>query len=239
MATFVLVHGSWAGGWNWARLRPFLADSGHHVLTPTLSGLGDRGHLAGPDIGLSTHIKDITRLLDWEDLTDVVLVGHSYGGMVVTGVLGRVPERLARVVYLDAFRPEPGQAAFDVLPELPGLFGEPPAEHPWGWPPVDLALLGIVEPADRDWMARKCTPMPVLTHREPLPAPQKQADVPITYLRGAAVPFFADTADKAEADGATVISWPDAAHYLQVHHAARTAELLLGLEEVAGDGGSG
>lgn len=119
MTTFLLVHGSWAGGWNWARLRPFLEQAGHRVLTPSLTGLADRGHLAGPDIGLSTHIDDITRLLEWEDLDEVVLVGHSYGGMVVTGVLGRVPERLARVIYLDAFRPRPGQAAFDILPELP------------------------------------------------------------------------------------------------------------------------
>ena len=226
MATYVLVHGSWAGGWNWARLRPLLEQAGHRVLAPSLTGLADRSHLAGPDIGLSTHIEDITRLLEWEDLDEVVLVGHSYGGMVVTGVLGRVPERLAHVVYLDAFRPEPGQAAFDVLPELPALFGEPPAEHPWGWAPVDLSLLGIVDPADADWMSRKCTPMPTLTHREPLAEPQQDAVVPVTYLRGAAVPFFAETAAKAAADGARVESWPDAAHYLHVHHPERTSRVL-------------
>ncbi|WNV85564.1 alpha/beta fold hydrolase [Umezawaea sp. Da 62-37] len=129
MTTFVLVHGSWAGGWNWARLRPLLEEHGHRVLSPTLTGLGDRGHLGGPGIGLSTHIEDITRLLVWEDLDDVVLVGHSYGGMVVTGVSGRVPERLAHLVYIDAFRPEPGQSAFDVLPVLPDLFGDPPDAH--------------------------------------------------------------------------------------------------------------
>ena len=229
MATFVLVHGSWAGGWNWARLRPYLEDAGHRVLTPTLSGLGDRGHLAGPAVGLSTHIEDITRLLEWEDLEDVVLVGHSYGGMVVTGVVGRVPQRLSHVVYLDAFRPRPGQSAFDVLPDLPGLFGEPPAETPWGWPPVDLTALGIVEPADLAWMTRKCTPMPTLTHREPLPAPQEDGSVPVTYVRGAGVPFFAATAEEAAADGARVLSWPDAAHYLHVHHAERTAHVLLDL----------
>jgi pimeloyl-ACP methyl ester carboxylesterase len=95
-----------------------------------------------------------------------VLVGHSYDGMVVSGVLGRVPERIARAVYLDAFRPEPGQCAFDIRPGLADLFGEPPAEHPWGWSPIDLTRLDLSDPADLGWMAR-CTLMPTRTHREP------------------------------------------------------------------------
>jgi pimeloyl-ACP methyl ester carboxylesterase len=230
MTTFVLVHGSWAGGWNWARLRPLLEAEGHRVLCPTLSGLADRGHLAGDHIGLSTHIEDITRLLTWEDLDQVVLVGHSYGGMVVTGVLGEVPERIARIAYIDAFRPEPGQSAFDVLPVLPDLFGEPPPEHPWGWSPIDLTTLGITDPADLAWMAAKCTPMPTLTHREPLPHPENDASaVPITYVQAAAAPFFTETAEKAAAAGATVLTWPDAAHYPHVQHPQRTARVLLDL----------
>ena len=230
MTTFVLVHGSWAGGWNWQRLRPLLAERGHRVLTPTLTGLADRGHLGGPDVGLSTHIEDITRLLVWEDLDEVVLVGHSYGGMVVTGVAGRVPDRLAHLVYLDAFRPEPGQAAFDVLPALPTILGEPPAEHPWGWPPIDLTALGVLDRDDLEWMARKCTPMPTRTHTEPLPIPDRDpADVPVTYLYAAGTPFFAETAEQAAAAGANVLTWPDAAHYPHVQHPERTAELLVGV----------
>ncbi|ODT98566.1 MAG: hypothetical protein ABS81_27610 [Pseudonocardia sp. SCN 72-86] len=230
MTTFVLVHGSWAGSWNWQRLRPLLEEQGHRVLAPTLTGLADRGHVAGPDIGLSTHIDDITRLFEWEDLDDIVLVGHSYGGMVVTGVAGRIPERIRRLVYLDAFRPEPGQAAFDIIPALRPMFGEPPAEHPWGWPPVDMGIVGIVDPDELDWFARKCTPMPVLTHTQPLPSAAKDpSTVPVTYVHAAAADFFTETAQKAAAAGADIVTWPDAAHYPHVQHPQRVADVLLGL----------
>jgi len=228
--TFVLVHGSWAGGWNWARVRPLLEMAGHRVLTPTLSGLADRGHLGGAGIDLSTHIEDITRLLIWEDLDEVVLVGHSYGGMVITGVLGRVPDRIARIVYLDAFRPDPGQSAFDILPALPDLLGEPPAAHPWGWAPIDPARLGMTDPVDVNWMAALCTPMPIRTHHEPLPAPEQDASaVPVTYLHAAAAPSFAETARRAAAAGATLLTWTDAGHYPHVQHPERTARMLLEL----------
>src|SRR5688500_11127625 len=102
MATFVLVHGAWGGGWAWKRVAPLLRRQGHEVFTPTLTGLGERAHLTSRDVNLDTHIRDIENLLLYEDLENVVLVGWSYGGMVVTGVLDRVPERLAHVVYLDA-----------------------------------------------------------------------------------------------------------------------------------------
>ena len=226
MTTYVLVHGSWAGGWGWERLRPLLEDKGHRVLAPSLTGLGDRGHLAGPEVGLSTHIEDITRLLTWENLTDVILVGHSYGGMVITGVGGRVPERLAHLVYLDAFWPDPGQSAFDIRPDLPTLFGRPPAEHPWGWSPLDPAKVGITDPAEAAWLSARSTPMPTLTHSESLPVPEHAVNIPTTYVLGAARPLFADTADKAAAAGATVVVWADAGHYLALQHPERTARLL-------------
>ena len=113
-ATFVLVHGAWAGGWAWKRVAPLLRAQGHDVFTPTLTGLGERVHLASPDVNLDTHIQDILNLLVYEDLEDAVLVGWSYGGMVITGVLERVPDRLAHVVYLDAEVPRDGESDFDV-----------------------------------------------------------------------------------------------------------------------------
>ena len=148
MTDYVLVHGSWGGGWHWERMRPLLEAPGHRVHTPTLSGLADRGHLAGAGTGLTTHIEVISRYLEWNNLREVVLVGHSYGGMVITGVAGRVADRLAHLVYLDAFRPKPGQAAFDVLPDLPQLFGAPPPESPWGWPLIDPVPLGVTDPEE-------------------------------------------------------------------------------------------
>ncbi|MCO1660600.1 alpha/beta fold hydrolase [Pseudonocardia humida] len=239
MTDYVLVHGSWLGGWSWEAVRPALESAGHRVLAPSLTGLADRGHLAGPDVGLGTHIEDIVRLLTWEALDEVVLVGHSYGGMVITGVAGRLPQRLAHLVYLDAFRPEPGQSAFDVLPDLPRLFGEPPAEHPWGWGPLDPALLGTTAPDEVDWLLRRATPMPTATHTEPLPPPSAPVEVPTTYVLGAALPLFAATADEAAAAGATVLRWEDAGHHLPLQFPQRTAELLLALGGRGDQGGTG
>ncbi len=103
MSTVVLVHGAWTGGWCWRMVRARLQSAGHEVYTPTLTGLGERIHLAQPDIGLDTHILDVINALEYEELRDVVLVGHSYGGMVISGVAEKVPHRIARLVYLDAF----------------------------------------------------------------------------------------------------------------------------------------
>ena len=106
MATFVLVHGAWHGGWCWAPLERSLRGCGHDVTSPTLTGLGERSHLASPDIVPDTHVLDIVNHIKWKDLEDVILVGHSYGGVIITGVAGRLPERIRALVYLDAIVPE-------------------------------------------------------------------------------------------------------------------------------------
>ena len=116
MATFVLVHPAWFGGWCWKKVSPLLRAQGHAVHTPTLSGLGERVHLARPEIGLDTHVDDVVNLLVYEDLHEVVLVSNSSGGMVITGAADRAPERIARLVYLDAFVPEDGQSLLDIIP---------------------------------------------------------------------------------------------------------------------------
>ena len=113
--TFVMVHGATAGGWEWKRAGQFLVDAGHTVYRPTLTGLGEREHLNSTDIDLQTHIDDVVNLILFEDLHDVVLTGHSYGGMVVTGVMDRIPERLRQVVFLDAAVPEDGQSIWDLF----------------------------------------------------------------------------------------------------------------------------
>jgi pimeloyl-ACP methyl ester carboxylesterase len=115
-ATFVLVHGGSAGGWNYKLMAPYLREAGHTVYTPTLTGAGERFHLLTADTGLSTHIEDVISVLKWEDLAGVILVGHSYGGMVITGVADRVPERLSQMVYLDAAHPKNGESLVDVAP---------------------------------------------------------------------------------------------------------------------------
>ena len=117
MTTFVLLHGAWHGGWCWDRVAPLLRDAGHEVHAPTLTGLSERAHLLSPQVGLDTHVEDVVRLVDTLGLTDVVLVGHSYAGQIVTAVADRRPEAIARRVYLDAFVGSDGEAARDLLPE--------------------------------------------------------------------------------------------------------------------------
>jgi pimeloyl-ACP methyl ester carboxylesterase len=111
--TFVLVHGAWHGGWCWKKVTPLLRAAGHEVFAPTLTGLGERSHLLTRDVGLDTHITDIEQVLEYEDLRNVVLVGHSYAGMVITGVGDRAADRIGQLVYVDAFLPEHGKALTD------------------------------------------------------------------------------------------------------------------------------
>jgi len=115
------VHGAWGGGWQWKQVGALLIADGHTVYRPTLTGLGERVHLANPDINLTTHINDIVNFILWEDLHDVVLVGHSYGGMVITGVMDRVPERIRQVIFLDAIVPNDGESLNDAIGSVPEL----------------------------------------------------------------------------------------------------------------------
>jgi pimeloyl-ACP methyl ester carboxylesterase len=116
MATFLICHGAWSAGWAWKKVRPLLRAAGHEVFTPTYTGLGERAHLVSRSVTLDTHIADVLGVIECEDLSEIVLVGHSYGGMVATGVADRVPERISKLVYLDAFVPESGQCLSDLLP---------------------------------------------------------------------------------------------------------------------------
>lgn len=120
--TFVIVHGAWGGGWQWKKVDELLSARGHKVYRPTLTGLGERVHLAHAGINLSTHVDDVANVLIWEDLHDAVLIAHSYGGMVATGVMDRVPERIKRVVFVDALAPEDGESLRTALGDraLPG-----------------------------------------------------------------------------------------------------------------------
>ncbi len=120
MANFVLVHGGWAGGWQWRQVAASLEAAGHLALRPTLTGLGERVHLAQPNIDLDLHVQDILGVLAYEDLHDVILAGHSYGGMVITGVAERAPDRLRHLVYLDAFVPRDGESQIDIMVQALG-----------------------------------------------------------------------------------------------------------------------
>src|ERR1700710_3251440 len=112
--TFLVCHGAWSAGWAWKKMHPLMAAAGHRLVTPTYTGLGERAHLANPSIDLDTHIADILNVIKYEDLHDIVLVGHSYGGMVATGVADRARDRVAQLIYIDAFVPDDGQSLFDL-----------------------------------------------------------------------------------------------------------------------------
>ena len=158
MSTYLLVHGAWHSGQCWERVVPLLASAGHRVFAPSLTGYGDTAHLLGPEVGLDTHVDDIVDLIIEEDLTEVVLVGHSYAGLVISSAANRVPDRIARLVYLDAMVPEDGESAADVLPLTQVLIDlAVRSDSGWRVPPLPempppSGLFGVTDPADVAWL---------------------------------------------------------------------------------------
>jgi pimeloyl-ACP methyl ester carboxylesterase len=178
MAALVLVHGAWHGGWCWRRVSPILQAAGHQVFAPSLTGLGDRAHLLTPQTDLDTHVQDIVNLLEFEDLTEVVLVGHSYGGMVITGVAGRVPGRLRHLVYLDAFVPAAGESLYDLLAaDARAMFRATTYLADGGrlLPPPPLSRWGVTADQDVAWMAPRVRPQPASTFEQTLRLPDGPA----------------------------------------------------------------
>lgn len=166
MATFVLVHGAWAGNVVWRQLAPRLRKAGHEVYAPTLTGIGARKHLLTREIDLGTHIQDVVGVIEDADLSDIVLVGHSYGGMVISGVADRMPEKIASLVYLDAFVPENGQSLFSLLPPgrlLPSVPGED-----WLVTPIPSAGFGLKRPEVITLWEGKSAPQPLATFTQPV-----------------------------------------------------------------------
>lgn len=172
MTTYVLVHGAWHGGWCWKKVVPLLRAAGHEVYTPTLTGLGERSHLLSPTITLDTHILDVVNVLEYEDLSDVVLVGHSYAGAVITGVADRALARLAHLVYLDAFVPRDGESLFDLHPPpmRDAMRARSDAEGDgWYMPPPPFTgqpLFGVTDPTDLAWLTGKLGPQPRQPHEQ-------------------------------------------------------------------------
>lgn len=171
MATFVLVHGAWHGAFCWHRVVPLLTAAGHTVVTPTLAGVGERAAEHHPGIDLETHATEVTESIDPDGPRDVVLVGHSYGGMVIAAVAARRAERIAGLVYLDAFVPEDGQSLFDIAP--PGRadgFREEARLHGDGWwlPAPTPAGMGIVDEDDARWLAERLTAQSIATMEQPV-----------------------------------------------------------------------
>ncbi|MEX0836318.1 MAG: alpha/beta hydrolase family protein [Nitriliruptor sp.] len=185
MATFVLVHGGWGGGWEWGEVASSLRSRGHDVHTPTLTGLGDRAHLASRSVRLTTHVDDVVAVLVTEDLSDVVLVGQSYGGVVVTVAADRVPERLRRVVYLDAFVPSVGDSCNSLCgPAWTRRVRELAAEHGDGWQvPLPFSDDMGLPPAVAAWYVPRLVAHPLATLDDPAELTGAGDAVPRSYLR--------------------------------------------------------
>jgi len=155
--TFLVCHGAWSAGWAWKKMHPLMAARGHRLVTPTYTGLGERAHLANPSIDLETHIEDVLNVIQYEDLRDIVLLGHSYGGMVATGVADRARDRVTQLIYIDAFVPGDGQSLFD----LDKMAVQKRADSGDDWrvppnpPPPDTS------PADQEWLSERRVHMPI------------------------------------------------------------------------------
>jgi len=183
VATFVLVHGAWGGAHGWRHVRRLLTTAGHEASAPGLTGVGERVHLVSPQIGLGTHVTDVVHHVVYEDLRDVVLVGFSYGGMVVTGALDAIGNRVRSLVYVDAFVPGDGDSVHSLLGS-PGA-GPPPPGQTWL---VDGPARGYDDPAEEAFAVVRRTPQPIGCFTEPVRLSRPLEDWPFsrTYVRATA-----------------------------------------------------
>jgi pimeloyl-ACP methyl ester carboxylesterase len=234
MATYMLIHGGFSGGWIWKRLLPHLRAAGHEVFTPTLTGLGERSHLLGPEIDLDTHIQDVVNVFEYEELRDVVLVGHSSSGMVVAGAADRLPERLKLVVYYDAVVPRDGEAMTDLVdPSFAAMLERSAQTAGDGWrvPPLPLEAIGVTSEADVRWMQPKMGAHPYNTLRRPVQLKSAvRRDVPhaFVYCNQPAMGLFEISARRAREEGwhFQELATP---HCAMVTHPQQSAEILMGI----------
>ncbi len=238
----MLVHGTSDGGWVWRFLSPLLRASGHDVYAPTLTGLGASSHqlLEIDRITLATHIEDVTNLFFYEDLSNVILVGHSSAGMVITGVAAKEPRRLAHLVYYDAYVPFEGENEVSLWPseEQARVRVEmkrgnrfrplPPDGTPRGF----AAFLGITEPDMVEWAQKRFTPHPISTYEDPPPSGSSEsASIPRTFIHctlGPFAPWFGTFASRARTLGWTMRDL-EAGHDAMLTHPRELAAILIGI----------
>jgi pimeloyl-ACP methyl ester carboxylesterase len=220
--TFVLVHGAWHGGWCWQRVASILQRDGHTVHAPTLTGVGERSHLSSQSVDLMTHVLDVVNEVKWKDLDNIVLCGHSYGGMVVTGAAEQIHDRISSIVYLDAFFPQNGQALNDIVgavrPSTGGMVTPISAEQ------------FNVNAADRAWVDAKTTPQsaacfsqkPSLTG-----AVNKIAKKTYVLAKIGTSPFFQAAYDRLSKDSAWQTHAVDSGHDVMIDKPAELADILM------------
>jgi pimeloyl-ACP methyl ester carboxylesterase len=230
VTTFVLVHGAWGGAHTFRKVRPLLSAHGHEVFTPALTGIGERSHLASPQVNLSTHIQDVVNLVWYEDLSDLVLLGFSYGGFVVTGTVAHLADRVRQLVYLDAFVPADGQTLYGMTGQLGGpVLG---LGQKWQVPPPTRSY---DDPAEEAFSVPRRTPHPVGCFTEPVRLPQPLEEYPFgrTYIKATAEPpgpspFWA-AAHRAQSSPAWGYEEIATDHLIPVNRPHELTELLVKL----------
>ena len=238
MATLVLVHGGSHGGWCWQPLARLLRRAGHEVHAPTLTGLADRAHLLSPDVDLETHVEDVVNLLHYEDLHEVILVGHSYGGMVITGVADRALSRIGHIVYLDSAHPRDGEALVDTAPGFmegarATLHSVDGTEVVLGATPEFVAMMGVTDPAQVAWMMQRLTPHPWRCMTQPLRLVNEAAirRIPFTNINATWSLERREAESKARCLEGERVWNIDSGHDLMLTETQLLAELLLRLAD--------
>ena len=232
MATFVLSHGAWGGGWEWKQVAGALVSRRHTVYRHSLTGLGERVHLARPDVGLGTHIGDIVSLFASEEIHNAILCGHSYSGMVITGAAPKLSGRIRRLVYIDGFLPEPNESMFDLTPEpLVEVMKQLMETDGEGWRiplPFPVPGEGEAPPEVVEYLSKASTPMPAECFTQTLDLPAPGLQIPATYIKCTqidGVDFLGPSAQRARDRG-----WPvlplDAPHDAQFFAPEALAALL-------------
>jgi pimeloyl-ACP methyl ester carboxylesterase len=241
MATFVLVHGGGHGGWCYGRVSRRLRQAGHEVYAPTLTGLGERSHLVGPQVDLNLHIEDVVAVMRYEDLEDVILVGHSYGGMVVTGVADRAAGRVGKLVYLDAANPKNGESLLDVAGPVIEMT-RPAGQVIDG---VELVLLpspeagtlyGVTDPDDLAWMATRLSGHPWKCFEQKLELLDEPdfSKIPQYHIVCSSTLATRDPQLMAEARAAGRLWAIDTGHDLMITEPQKVSEALLAVAAAPG-----
>lgn len=230
MAVFVLVHGAWGGSYGFRPVRRLLGAAGHEVLTPSLTGLGERSHLTGPQVDLSLHVRDVVNVVRYDDLDEIVLLGFSYGGMVVTGACEHIGDRVRELVYLDAFVPDDGDSVASLTD---GALGhtDTALDAPW-FVPASPREFEDPAVAARSNPRRRAQPMGTLTEPVRLSVPVEQRPLGRTYIRATADPngsLFAAPAARAKASPAWRYHEIDTTHMVPENRPEELAALLADL----------
>ncbi len=226
--TFLVAHGAWSAGWSWKKMHPLMAAAGHRLIVPTYTGLGEREHLASAENNLETHIQDLLGVIKFEELNDFVLVAHSYGGLVATGVADRVPERIRQIIYVDAFVPQHGQSLFDIMPAATGDRFRSGLAAGDGWRVPPMPVPDDTAPADVQWIEKYRIPQSVRCFDTPLLLQKGDTKVPRAYIyamRRPPVDTFGPFAERARKEG-WVYREIDASHSSQITAPEALTKLL-------------